>query len=74
MLHHLDGGIHVLYNHCAHRETKLIIDHTGSTSKFFPYLYHPWTYKTDGTQLGMPLRKGYDGTALEKRNSGHDMA
>jgi phenylpropionate dioxygenase-like ring-hydroxylating dioxygenase large terminal subunit len=69
-----DGEIHVLYNRCAHKGTKLVIDRTGNTGKFFRCPYHAWTYKTDGTRLGMPLRKGYDGTGLEKSTSGNDMA
>jgi phenylpropionate dioxygenase-like ring-hydroxylating dioxygenase large terminal subunit len=74
MVRHLDGEIHVLYNRCAHKGTKLVIDRTGNTGKFFRCPYHAWTYKTDGTRLGMPLRKGYDGTGLEKSASGNDMA
>ena len=74
MVRHLDGEIHVLYNRCAHKGTKLVIDRTGNTGKFFRCPYHAWTYKTDGTRLGMPLRKGYDGTGLEKSTSGNDMA
>jgi phenylpropionate dioxygenase-like ring-hydroxylating dioxygenase large terminal subunit len=74
MVRHLDGEIHVLYNRCAHKGTKLVIDRTGNTGKFFRCPYHAWTYKTDGTRLGMPLRKGYDGTGLENSASGNDMA
>jgi phenylpropionate dioxygenase-like ring-hydroxylating dioxygenase large terminal subunit len=74
MVRHQDGEIHVLYNRCAHKGTKLVIDRTGNTGKFFRCPYHAWTYKTDGARLGMPLRKGYDGTGLEKSASGNDMA
>jgi phenylpropionate dioxygenase-like ring-hydroxylating dioxygenase large terminal subunit len=74
MVRHLDGEIHVLYNRCAHKGTKLVIDRAGNIGKFFRCPYHAWTYKTDGTRLGMPLRKGYDGTGLERSNSGNDMA
>lgn len=74
MIRHQDGEVHVLYNRCAHKGTKLVIDRTGNTGKFFRCPYHAWTYKTDGTRLGMPLRKGYDGTGLENSASGNDMA
>jgi phenylpropionate dioxygenase-like ring-hydroxylating dioxygenase large terminal subunit len=74
MVRHMDGEIHVLYNRCAHKGTKLVIDRVGNTGKFFRCPYHAWTYKTDGTRLGMPLRKGYDGTGLENSRSGNDMA
>lgn len=74
MVHHLDGGIHVLYNRCTHNGPKLIIDCTSNTGKLFCCPYHAWTYKTDGTRLGMALRKGYDSTGLEKRNLDTDTA
>jgi phenylpropionate dioxygenase-like ring-hydroxylating dioxygenase large terminal subunit len=74
MVRHQDGEIHVLYNRCAHKGTKLVIDRTGNTGKFFRCPYHAWTYKTDGGRLGMPLRKGYDGTRLEESQSGNDLA
>lgn len=74
MIRHQDGEVHVLYNRCAHKGTKLVIDRAGNTGKFFRCPYHAWTYKTDGTRLGMPLRKGYDGTGLENSVSGNDMA
>lgn len=65
MVRHTDGQVHVLYNRCPHKGTKIAIDREGNTGKFFRCPYHAWSFKTDGCLLAIPLRKGYDGTALE---------
>ena len=46
------GKIHVFLNSCAHRGMKVCRYDQGNTKAFrCPYL--SWTYKTDGTQLGV---------------------
>lgn len=62
---HSDNEIHVLYNRCPHKGTKIAIDRTGNTGKFFRCPYHAWSFKTDGCLLAIPLKKGYDGTGLD---------
>jgi phenylpropionate dioxygenase-like ring-hydroxylating dioxygenase large terminal subunit len=68
-----DGSTRVLYNRCAHKGTKLVGDECGSTGKFFRCPYHAWTYKLDGSPLGMPLRSGYDGTRMAQCESGRGL-
>lgn len=63
---HTDGEIHVLYNRCPHKGTKIAIDRTGNTGKFFRCPYHAWSFKTDGCLLAIPLKKGYEGTGLDQ--------
>ncbi len=63
---HTDGDIKVLYNRCPHKGTKIAIDRQGNTGKFFRCPYHAWSFKTDGCLLAIPLKKGYDGTGLDK--------
>lgn len=70
---HKPDDIHVLYNRCPHKGTKIVIDRQGNTGKFFRCPYHAWSFKTDGCLLAIPLKKGYDGTGLEKTDNGKGM-
>ncbi|PTX51808.1 phenylpropionate dioxygenase-like ring-hydroxylating dioxygenase large terminal subunit [Gemmobacter caeni] len=70
---HTDGEIYVLYNRCPHKGTKLVIDRTGNTGKFFRCPYHAWSFKTDGCLLAIPLKKGYENTGFEQTDAGHGM-
>lgn len=70
---HKADEIHVLYNRCPHKGTKIVIDRQGNTGKFFRCPYHAWSFKTDGCLLAIPLKKGYEGTGLEKTDSGKGM-
>lgn len=73
MVRHTDEQVHVLYNRCPHKGTKIAIDRKGNTGKFFRCPYHAWSFKTDGCLLAIPLKKGYDGTALDQTDAGHGM-
>ena len=46
------GKIHVFLNSCAHRGMKVCRYDEGNT-KAFRCPYHAWTYKTDGTLIGV---------------------
>ncbi len=70
---HKADEIHVLYNRCPHKGTKIVIDRQGNTGKFFRCPYHAWSFKTDGCLLAIPLKKGYEGTGLEQTASGNGM-
>ena len=70
---HKADEIHVLYNRCPHKGTKIVIDRQGNTGKFFRCPYHAWSFKTDGCLLAIPLKKGYEGTGLEQTDSGKGM-
>ena len=73
MVRHGDGEIKVLYNRCPHKGTKIAIDRTGNTGKFFRCPYHAWSFKTDGCLLAIPLKKGYEGTGLERSEGAKGM-
>ncbi|TAM94412.1 MAG: oxidoreductase [Rhizobiaceae bacterium] len=62
---HSDGSVHVLYNRCPHKGTKIASEACGNTGKFFRCPYHAWSFKTNGALLAIPFKKGYDGTGLE---------
>ncbi len=70
---HSDGNIHVLYNRCPHKGTKIAIDRSGNTGKFFRCPYHAWSFKTDGCLLAIPLKKGYRDTGLDQTESAKGM-
>jgi phenylpropionate dioxygenase-like ring-hydroxylating dioxygenase large terminal subunit len=64
MVRHSDDTVRVLYNRCAHKGTQLVTDTTGNTGKFFRCPYHAWCYRTDGSLLAVPLKRGYDEAGL----------
>ena len=74
MVRHSDDQVHVLYNRCPHKGTKIVIDRSGNTGKFFRCPYHAWSFKTDGCLLAIPLKKGYEGTGLEETEASHGLA
>jgi len=73
MVRHADGSVRVLHNRCAHKGTQLVSDEGGNTGKFFRCPYHAWTYRLDGAPLAVPLRQGYEGTALKDCEAGRGM-
>jgi phenylpropionate dioxygenase-like ring-hydroxylating dioxygenase large terminal subunit len=74
MVRQPDGAVRVFYNRCAHKGTRLVTDESGNTGRFFRCSYHAWTYKLDGAPLAMPLKNGYEGTALRQCESGAGLA
>ncbi len=64
MVRHTDSSIHVLYNRCAHKGAKVVGEGCGNT-RFLRCCYHGWTYRTDGSLAGVPLKNGYDGTKFK---------
>ena len=65
MLRHSDGAIHVLHNRCAHRGAQLCTQASGNAGATLRCPYHGWSYRTDGTLLGVPLREGYANSGFE---------
>ena len=51
-------------NRCPHKGVKVASEACGNTGKFFRCPYHAWSFKTDGSLLAIPLKKGYEGTHL----------
>lgn len=71
---HTDGSVRVMMNRCAHKGSKLVSAPCGNTGKFFRCPYHAWTFKTDGSPLAIPLKNGYEGTALHDCEAGKGLA
>jgi len=74
MVRHQDDSIRVLVNRCPHKGVKVAPEGCGSTGKFFRCPYHAWTFKTDGSLLSIPLKKGYDGVGFEQTEGATGMA
>ena len=55
----------VLYNRCPHKGAKVVADGEGCAGKFFRCPYHAWTFKLDGSHLGVPLKQGLEGTSYD---------
>ena len=69
VVRHTDGSVRVMKNRCAHKGSRLVSAPCGNTGKFFRCPYHAWTYRTDGALLAIPLKIGYEGTALSECES-----
>ena len=65
-----DASVKVLLNRCAHKGSRLVSSPTGNTGKYFRCPYHAWTYRTDGSLVGMPLPDGYQGTRMRECPAG----
>jgi phenylpropionate dioxygenase-like ring-hydroxylating dioxygenase large terminal subunit len=63
IVRHDDGSIRALYNRCGHRGARLVGG--AGNVRHFRCCYHGWTFRTDGSVLSVPLRRGYDGTTFD---------
>ena len=57
---HTDGEIYVFANRCTHRGMKVCGARRGSKKRFV-CPYHGWAFATDGSLIGIPHGKGYNG-------------
>ena len=67
-----DRSIKVFYNRCAHKGSKLYTKERGNT-KMLQCAYHAWSYKLDGSKLGVPLRQEYEESRLSESPSGQGL-
>ena len=74
VVRHQDDSVRVLMNRCAHKGSRLVSAPCGNTGKHFRCPYHAWTFRTDGSLLSMPLKSGYDGTALSECEAAKGLA
>lgn len=73
MVRHTDGSVKVLYNRCPHKGVRITTESCGNTGKFFRCPYHAWSFKTDGSLLAIPLKKGYENTGFEHSHAAQGM-
>lgn len=74
LVRHTDGTVKVLHNRCPHKGTRITSETCGNTGKFFRCPYHAWSFKTDGSLLAIPLKKGYENTGFEQSHAASGMA
>lgn len=74
MVRHSDDSIRVLVNRCPHKGVMVAPEGCGNAGKFFRCPYHAWSFKTDGSLLSIPLKKGYDGVGFEQTEGARGMA
>lgn len=65
MLRDKDGVVRVLYNRCPHKGARILPEGCGNTKPGLRCPYHAWTFRLDGSLLGVPFRQGYKGTSFD---------
>jgi phenylpropionate dioxygenase-like ring-hydroxylating dioxygenase large terminal subunit len=55
-----DGSIRGFHNVCRHRGARLL-DGAGNCAATITCPYHGWSYRQDGTLVGMPMRESFPG-------------
>jgi phenylpropionate dioxygenase-like ring-hydroxylating dioxygenase large terminal subunit len=60
-----DGVVRVLLNRCAHKGTPLVPEGASHAGRTLRCPYHAWSYRLDGTLLGVPQREGLEGTGFD---------
>jgi PAH dioxygenase large subunit len=63
------GSIRALLNQCRHRGMQVCRSEMGNASHF-RCPYHGWTYRNDGTLVGVPVQKEAYGDVLNKSRLG----
>ncbi|MCU0946964.1 MAG: aromatic ring-hydroxylating dioxygenase subunit alpha [Porphyrobacter sp.] len=58
IVHGMDGVVRAFYNTCRHRGAPVVTADRGKSSRLMCG-YHNWTYKTDGTLVGVPEKQDF---------------
>jgi len=58
IVHGMDGQVRAFYNTCRHRGAPVVTEDRGKSSRLM-CSYHNWTYKTDGSLVGVPERQDF---------------
>lgn len=58
IVHGMDGVVRAFYNTCRHRGAPVVTEDFGKSSRLMCG-YHNWTYKTDGSLIGVPSRQDF---------------
>jgi PAH dioxygenase large subunit len=63
------GEVRALLNHCRHKGMQICRSEAGNASHF-RCPYHGWTYRNDGSLIGVPVQREAYGDALDKATLG----
>ncbi|MXP30202.1 Rieske 2Fe-2S domain-containing protein [Erythrobacter jejuensis] len=58
IVHGMDGVVRAFYNTCRHRGAPVVTEDKGRSPRLMCG-YHNWTYKTDGSLIGVPERQDF---------------
>ena len=58
IVHGTDGAVRAFYNTCRHRGAPVVTADRGKALRLMCG-YHNWTYKTDGTLIGIPEARDF---------------
>ena len=67
IVHGADGKVRAFYNTCRHRGAPVVTEDRGKAMRLVCG-YHHWTYKTDGTLIGVPERRDFANLDLSCRS------
>ena len=67
IVHGSDGIVRAFYNTCRHRGAPVVTQDRGKAMRLVCG-YHHWTYKTDGTLVGVPERRDFADLDLSCRS------
>jgi phenylpropionate dioxygenase-like ring-hydroxylating dioxygenase large terminal subunit len=67
IVHGTDGVVRAFYNTCRHRGAPVVTEDSGRSPRLVCG-YHHWTYKTDGTLIGVPERRDFADLDLSCRS------
>jgi phenylpropionate dioxygenase-like ring-hydroxylating dioxygenase large terminal subunit len=63
-----EGQVHLLMNRCRHRGA-VVCHHESGNANFLRCAFHGWTYRSDGTLVGVPYPRAY-GERFDKAQLG----
>lgn len=58
IVHGMDGVVRAFHNTCRHRGAPVVTEDRGKSARLMCG-YHNWTYKTDGSLVGVPERRDF---------------
>ena len=58
IVHGMDGKVRAFYNTCRHRGAPVVTEDFGRSPRLM-CAYHNWTYKTDGSLVGVPEKQDF---------------
>lgn len=67
IVHGMDGAVRAFYNTCRHRGAPVVTVDRGKSARLMCG-YHNWTYKTDGTLVGVPEARDFANLDLTCRS------
>ena len=65
VLRQAEGAFGVFFNRCAHKGSALVTDRQGCAGRTLRCPYHGWSYRLDGSLIGVPNKGDYTHAAFD---------